>query len=237
MLDIKQKIAQINWQQVREDMNDKGFTWISEFLTHESCEELVHHYNYPLAYRKTVIMERHRFGLGEYKYFNYPLPNFIQTIREEVYPRIAPIANSWMKVLNINKQFSTSFEELQSLCHNHNQTKPAVLILKYGKGGYNTLHQDLYGEIYFPMQLVLFLNEPEKEYTGGEFVMTEQKPRSQPKAVVLKPKKGDMFLFTTNFRPVKGEKGYYRVMMKHGVSQVHQGVRHTLGVIFHDAIS
>ncbi len=126
---------------------------------------------------------------------------------------------------------------MQSLCHTNNQLKPTVLILKYGKGGYNTLHQDLYGEIFFPMQVVLFLNEPGKDFTGGEFVLTQQIPRAQSKAIVLKPKKGDMLMFTNNFRPVKGSKGYYRVNMKHGVSELHDGERHTLGIIFHDALN
>jgi hypothetical protein len=182
-------------------------------------------------------MERYRFGLGEYKYFNYPLPGLIQTIRENVYNQLLQVANQWMKALNINRQFPGTFSGLQTLCHANNQTKPAVLILKYGKGGHNTLHQDLYGDIFFPIQLVLFLNEPGEDYTGGEFVLTQQTPRAQSKAMVLTPGKGDMLLFTTNFRPVKGNKGYYRVNMKHGVSEVQEGERHTLGIIFHDAVN
>jgi hypothetical protein len=182
-------------------------------------------------------MERYRFGLGEYKYFNYPLPTIIQTLRETIYPKLSPIANLWMKVLNIDKLFPETFEELQSLCHQNNQRKPTPLILKYGKGGFNTLHQDLYGEVYFPIQTVLFLNEPDEDYTGGEFVLTQQTPRAQSKAIVLKPKKGDMLVFTTNFRPIKGARGYYRVNMKHGVSEVISGERHTLGIIFHEATS
>ena len=137
----------------------------------------------------------------------------------------------------MKQRFPDSFAELQALCHKSGQTKPTVLILKYGKGGHNTLHQDLYGEIFFPMQLVLFLNEPEKDYTGGEFVLTQQIPRAQSKAIVLKPRRGDMLLFTTNFRPVKGTRGFYRVGMRHGVSEVHTGNRHTLGIIFHDALT
>lgn len=182
-------------------------------------------------------MERYRFGLGEYKYYNYPLPDLIQKIRETIYPKLAPIANSWMKVLKIPTIFPDTHQELQELCHTNGQLKPTVLILKYGKGGYNTLHQDLYGDIFFPIQVVLFLNEPDVDYTGGEFVLTQQIPRAQSKAIVLKPKKGDMLIFTTNFRPEKGNKGYYRVNMKHGVSEIHKGERHTLGIIFHDAIS
>ena len=160
-------------------------------------------YDNPDSYRKTVIMERYRFGLGEYKYFSYPLPHLIQTIREETYPKLAPVANTWINVFHIEKNFPNKFDELKKLCHDNNQTKPTVLILKYGKGGHNTLHQDLYGEIFFPIQLVLFLNEPDKDYSGGEFVLTQQTPQAQSKAIVLKPGKGDMLMFTTNFRPVK----------------------------------
>jgi hypothetical protein len=196
---------------------------------------LILQYNNDVLYRKTINMERYRFGLGEYKYFQYPLPAIIQQLRENVYPKLAPVANSWMRALNIEKHFPGSLTELLELCHAHKQDRPTPLILQYGKGGYNTLHQDLYGDVYFPMQLVLFLNEPDKDYEGGEFVLIEQRPRAQSKAIVLKPRKGDMLMFTTNFRPVKGTKGYYRVNMKHGVSELTAGERHTLGIIFHDA--
>lgn len=237
MKKIGSKLFGINWQMVTEEMNEKGYSVIHGLLSNGQCEELIEGYDNTHAYRKTVVMERYRFGLGEYKYFNYPLPGLIQTIRESVYPKLSLIANDWMKVLNIDKKFPDTFSELQTLCHNSNQTKPTVLILKYGKGGHNTLHQDLYGDIFSPIQSVLFLNEPGDDYTGGEFVLTQQTPRAQSKAIVLKPRKGDMLFFTTNFRPVKGNKGYYRVNMKHGVSEVQEGERHTLGIIFHDALS
>jgi len=237
MADMTSILDLLDWQSVTENINDNGFAIVPNLLTNEQCNEIIDNYSNPNAYRKTVVMERYRFGVGEYKYFNYPIPNLIQTIRENVYPKLAPIANSWMKVLNIDTKFPDTFQDLQNLCHENNQRKATVLILKYGKGGYNTLHQDLYGDIYFPMQTVLFLNEPDIDFTGGEFVLTQQTPRAQSKAVVLKPKKGDMLIFTTNFRPVKGTKGYYRVNMKHGVSELHSGERHTLGIIFHDALS
>jgi hypothetical protein len=232
---LKSKLATIDWQSISESLNEKGYAIISKILSEEQCTELIQEYDNENLYRKTVVMERYRFGLGEYKYFDYPLPKIIQTLRETIYPKLSPIANLWMKVLNIDKVFPETFEELQSLCHQNNQLKPTPLILKYGKGGFNTLHQDLYGDVYFPMQCVLFLNEPDKDFTGGEFVLTQQTPRAQSKAIVLKPKKGDMLIFTTNFRPIKGTRGYYRVNMKHGVSEVISGERHTLGVIFHEA--
>ncbi|SKB35083.1 2OG-Fe(II) oxygenase [Daejeonella lutea] len=234
---MKEKIASEDWQGIRDQMNEKGYAIISRFLPDELCQELISYYSNQNIFRKTVVMERYRFGLGEYKYFNYPLPGLIQDIREHVYPYLAPIANSWMKVLNIATIFPAAHTELLKECRANNQLKATVLILKYGAGGYNTLHQDLYGEVYFPIQAVVFLNEPGKDYTGGEFVLTQQTPRAQSKAIVLTPKKGDMLIFTTNFRPVKGSKGYYRVNMKHGVSEVHTGERYTMGIIFHDAVS
>jgi uncharacterized protein len=233
----EERIADVNWQMVTEQMDEKGYALVSRFLPSQSCDDLVRNYNNSDLYRKTITMERHRFGLGEYKYFRYPLPDLIQTIRTAIYPKLAPIANSWMNMLNIEMHFPGKFDELQKLCHDHDQTKPTVLILKYGKGGHNTLHQDLYGDIFFPFQLVFFLNVPEVDYTGGEFVLTEQIPRAQSKAIVLKPHKGDMLIITTNFRPIKGNKGYFRTQIRHGVSEVHEGERHTLGIIFHDALT
>jgi hypothetical protein len=232
-----EKIKVINWHSITEEMHEKGYAIVPKLLSSDQCLELIAEYNNPNAYRKTVVMERYRFGLGEYKYFSYPLPNLIQSIREAIYPNLAPIANTWMKVLNIDKVFPSTHQQLLAECHASNQLKATVLILKYGKGGHNTLHQDLYGEVYFPIQTVLFLNEPDQDFTGGEFVLTQQTPRAQSKAIVLKPQKGDMLIFTTNFRPMKGSKGYYRVNMKHGVSEIHRGERHTLGIIFHDAFS
>lgn len=237
MENIKQRIEAIDWPNVSSSMNERGFALVPKLLTDAECDELIKGYDHPDLYRKKVVMERYRFGLGEYKYFKYPLPDLLQILRENVYPPLSTIANAWMNVLKMDTRFPDNFADLQALCHAQNQTKPTLLILKYGKGGHNTLHQDLYGEVFFPMQVVLFLNEPNEDYTGGEFVLTQQTPRAQSKAIVLAPKKGDMLVFTTKFRPVKGSKGYYRVQMKHGVSEVLTGNRHTLGVIFHDALS
>jgi hypothetical protein len=234
---IIERIENLDWTGVREQMNQTGYALLPKVLGSDECDALITQYHHQELFRKTVVMERYRFGLGEYKYFSYPLPGMIQSIRETVYPKLAPLANNWMKVLNIDTTFPETFDGLQALCHANHQTKPTVLVLKYGAGGHNTLHQDLYGDLFFPIQLVLFLNEPDEDYTGGEFVLTQQTPKAQSKAMVLRPAKGDMLLFTTNFRPVKGTKGYYRVNMKHGVSEVHTGVRHTLGIIFHDALT
>ena len=230
-------LAGINWQAVADQLHEKGYSHLLRILPFEKCDDFIASYDRPGIYRKTVTMERHRFGLGEYKYFANPLPEAIQAVREQVYPNLAPIANTWAERLRLDTRFPVSFGELQKLCHEKGQTKPTPLILKYGIGGFNTLHQDLYGEVYFPMQLAFFLNEPGEDYTGGEFVLTEQVPRAQSKAIVLTPKKADMIIFTTSFRPVKGTRGYYRTAMRHGVSEVRSGTRHTLGVIFHDAMS
>ena len=237
MQKVTQKIEDVAWGNITEKMHQNGYAIIPGLLDTEQCEVLKADYYNPKLYRKTVVMARHRFGLGEYKYFSYPLPDLIQTIRTSIYPHLAPIANAWFRALKIETQFPLEHSELLRQCHESGQQKATVLILKYGKGGFNTLHQDLYGDVYFPIQIVLFLNEPDIDFTGGEFVLTQQIPRAQSKAIVLKPRKGDLLIFATNFKPEKGAKGYYRVNMKHGVSEVKEGKRHTLGIIFHDAVN
>lgn len=236
MNNIKEKAASYNWDDIRHNIHTTGYRVLQNFLTDEECYSLIDLYDDShVKYRKKVIMERYRFGFGEYKYFDYPLPTLIQKIRETLYPYLTPIANLWMKVLRIDRTYPDKLVDLLHECAVNDQLKPTPLILKYSSGGFNTLHQDLYGDLYFPLQAVLFLSEPDHDYYGGEFVITEQIPRAQSKAIVLRPKKGDLLIFSTNFRPVKGTKGYYRVNMKHGVSEVHSGKRCTLGIIFHDA--
>lgn len=237
MKTIEQKIAVTAWPAVTEAMHHKGYAILPGLLSEEQCEELKASYDRTDLYRKTVVMERYRFGLGEYKYFTYPLPGLIHHVRSVIYPHLAIIANAWFKALGIETQFPLEHAKLLQQCHSNGQDKATVLVLKYGAGGFNTLHQDLYGDIYFPIQVVLMLNEPGTDFTGGEFVLTQQVPRAQSKAIVLQPRKGDAVIFTTNFKPEKGTKGYYRVNMKHGVSEVRTGERHTLGIIFHDALS
>jgi len=234
---IESQIEAIDWNSVSQGLHEKGYAIIKRLLTSEQCDALIQQYDQPELYRKTITMERYRFGVGEYKYFCYPLPSILQAIRVHIYSGLVPVANAWMKALQIDQQYPTTHEELLAICRTCGQHQPTVLILKYGAGGHNTLHQDLYGDVYFPLQAVLFLNEPGEDYDGGEFVMTQQTPRAQSKAIVLQPKRGDVLVFTTNFRPVKGSIGYYRANMKHGVSNVHTGERHTLGIIFHDAAS
>ncbi|WP_431609965.1 2OG-Fe(II) oxygenase [Chryseobacterium sp. 'Rf worker isolate 10'] len=237
MKEIIQKIENTDWQHLTETMHENGYAVIPNLLSDHECEILKSEYDHSALYRKTVVMARHRFGLGEYKYFNYPLPEIIQTIRTGIYPHLAPIANSWFNALHIDIQFPLNHQEFLQQCHVNGQRKATILILKYTEGGFNTLHQDLYGDVYFPIQIVLMLSEPDHDFTGGEFVLTQQIPRAQSKAIVLKPKKGDVLIFTTQFKPEKGTRGYYRVNMKHGVSEVREGSRYALGIIFHDAVS
>lgn len=234
---ISERLARADWNHVSHQLHNTGYATISQLLTPEQCAFMRELYDQPLGYRKTVVMERFRFGRGEYKYFDYPLPDLVHTIRREVYPRLVGVANTWMQQLKIQKSFPEAHEDLVRECHDHGQRKPTPLILKYGERGFNTLHQDLYGDVYFPLQAVILLSDRDTDFTGGEFVLTQQNPRAQSKAIVLRPGIGDMIIFTTNFRPVAGRNGFYRAAMKHGVSEVTSGERYTLGIIFHDALS
>ncbi len=234
---IKDRIAALDWDSITTELHTQGYSLVAHLLTEDQCEELIGLYEQSEPFRKTVNMEHHRFGKGEYKYFAYPLPKIIEELRENTYPPLSLVANRWMEVLKISVSYPDSHEKLKRLCSQNQQDKATPLLLKYDKNGFNTLHQDLYGEIYFPIQAVVALSEPEVAYTGGEFVLTEQVPRAQSKVIVLNPKKGDMILFAVNFRPIKGTKGYYRAKMRHGVSEVRDGHRRTLGIIFHDARS
>jgi hypothetical protein len=233
---IKERISGLDWAAITRELHDRGFVIVKNVLEKEECQRLIDAYDAD-EYRKTINMERYRFGSGEYKYFNYPLPDIIENLRESVYAQIAPVANSWMEELGIDQRFPPTHAAMKTISHEARQTKPTVLILKYAAGGFNTLHQDLYGEVYFPMQIVFMLDQAGEDYAGGEFVITEQIPRAQSKANVLKPDLGDMIILTTNFRPVKGARGYYRVNVKHGVSPLHSGSRHSLGIIFHDSLT
>lgn len=234
-MDIKERIDNLNWTDISAGMDNRGYALVKNVLTADECNDLSAMYTDEQLYRKTITMERYHYGLGEYKYFKYPLPGLVQQLRENVYPKLAPIANNWMQFLNKEQRFPNTLNELLQHCHEQEQLRPTPLILQYTKGGYNAMHQDLYGEVFFPMQLVFILDEPGADYEGGEFILIEQKPRAQSRAMVLKPAKGDMLLFTTSYRPAKGIKGYHRVSMKHGISEITAGKRRSLGIIFHDA--
>lgn len=219
-----------------QNLDSYGFVKLASFLSKKQCERLINFYPQENLYRTTINMQRYRFGKGEYKYFSYPLPDMIKELRETLYPQLATIANDWMKRLSTDTVFPKGHSELIEECNRKQQTRPTPLILKYEEGGYNTLHQDLYGEVYFPFQAVFLLSQPKIDFEGGEFVLVEQLPRAQSKAQVIHLHQGDALIFTTNFRPILGAKGYYKAKMKHGVSALQAGKRFALGIIFHDAL-
>lgn len=223
-----------DWKQITESLNNTGFANIEHVLTAGECSTLIENYSNERLYRSTIDMKRYRFGEGQYKYFSYPLPPLIQKIRTEFYPPLAKLANEWNEKLSIDMRYPAEHSEFIERCHKHDQLRPTPLILRYEAGGHNTLHQDLYGDIYFPFQVVFLLTQPGKDHEGGEFVLTEQVPRAQSIARVVHVNKGDAVIFTTNFRPVNGIRGYYRAKVKHGVSRVLSGQRYAMGVIFHD---
>jgi len=228
-------VDEFEWPEIKASLNEKGFARIPEVLSKKDCAELIGLYLKPELYRSIINMQRYRFGQGEYKYFNYSLPKLIQQIREQFYEPLSTIANEWSSLLELGITYPKTHSDFISNCHNGKQTRPTPLILHYQTGGFNTLHQDLYGEIYFPFQVVFVLSQHGVDYKGGELVMTEQLPRAQSKANVILPNQGDALIFTTNFRPAKGTRGYYKSRMKHGVSELKSGERYALGIIFHDA--
>ncbi|RYX96463.1 MAG: proline hydroxylase [Comamonadaceae bacterium] len=199
------------------------------------CASLAALYGEPGRFRSRVVMARHGFGQGEYQYFSYPLPPAVQALRAALYPLLVPVANRWNEAMGIGVRYPSRLDEFLGRCHDAGQARPTPLLLQYGEGDYNCLHQDLYGEHVFPIQATVLLSQPGSGFTGGEFVVTEQRPRMQSRAAVLPLAQGDAAIFAVHHRPVKGSKGFYRVNMRHGVSTVHSGRRHTLGVIFHDA--
>jgi len=234
---IKGRILAMDWERHCRELNASGYTIVPCLLTNDDCRTIIDLYDNPQNFRKVVNMSRHRFGVGEYKYFGYPLPEIVNTIRESFYPALSAVANLWNRALHIEHTYPALHEDLLEQCRIAGQLLPTPLMLKYGVGGYNTLHQDLYGDVYFPMQAVFLLNDPQHEFTGGEFVLVEQVPRAQSRAIVLRLKQGESLIFTTRFRPEQGSKGYYRVQVKHGVSTVLEGNRYAMGIIFHDAVS
>lgn len=229
------EISSMEWNTIKGSLTNKGFAIIQQVLSPAECRHLSGLYGDHYLYRNVINMQRYRFGCGEYKYFNYPLPPAIQALRELLYTPLAGLANEWMRKLRTGIEFPSNHQDLLDLCKEKAQDRPTPLILRYESGGYNTLHQDLYGEIYFPFQTVLVLSQAGRDHEGGEFVLTEQVPRAQSKVQVLQPNQGDAVIFTTNFRPVQGANGYYKAKMKHGVSEIKNGIRYSLGIIFHDA--
>ncbi len=225
----------LEWQRIEQDLDRYGCATVPALLTVRECDALSSRYADEALYRSRVIMRRHGFGSGEYQYFRYPLPDIVEQLRAAFYPRLAPLANRWSELLGSDVRYPPRHVEFLDRCHAAGQVNPTPLILEYGEGDYNCLHQDLYGEHVFPLQVAVLLSDPTRDFTGGEFVMTEQRPRMQSRAEVVPLGKGDAVVFAVDSRPVRGTKGTYRVKLRHGVSRLRSGRRHTLGVIFHDA--
>jgi uncharacterized protein len=225
----------LDWEGVSAGIDEEGCARIERLLSAAECRELAALYSTDALFRSKVVMGRHGFGRGEYQYFAYPLPDLIARLRTAIYARLAPIANRWNAALGIGAPFPAKHAEYLERCHRAGQRKPTPLLLRYGAGDYNCLHQDLYGEQVFPLQMTILLSAPGRDFRGGEFVMTEQRPRMQSRPQVVSLGLGDAVVFAVRHRPIRGARGTYRVNLRHGVSRVHAGHRQTLGIIFHDA--
>lgn len=234
MIPLASRIDALPWPDLVERLDSQGFVTTGTLLSAEECSALAALYDQPEPFRNRVVMARHGFGQGEYRYFKYPLPDTVQTLRERTYPHLAPLANRWQQMMGQAEKFPAQHAGYIAQCHAAGQSRPTPLLLRYGPGDYNRLHQDLYGEMVFPLQLTLLLSDP-SEFEGGDFVLVENKPRSQSRAEVVRLRQGEAVIFAVNTRPVKGTRGTYRLALRHGVSTLHSGRRHTLGVIFHDA--
>jgi hypothetical protein len=225
----------IDWSAVSADLDAQGWAVMPKLLSANECDAVAGRYDQGADFRSHVIMARHGFGRGEYKYFAYPLPSLVEELRTDLYPHLAPIASRWHETMGMDVRFPDDHAAFIARCHAAGQTRPTPLLLQYGKGDYNALHQDLYGEHVFPLQVAVLLSEPGADFEGGEFVLTEQRPRMQSRAMVVPLTQGDAVVFAVNSRPVQGARGSYRVKLRHGVSKLRSGHRHTLGIIFHDA--
>ncbi len=224
-----------DWAAVAADLDARGWAILPGLLDPATCAAIAAGYDDPECFRSHVMMARHGFGRGEYRYYRYPLPDPIAGLRTALYPRLAPIANRWHERLGVPGCFPAVHDDFLARCHEAGQRRPTPLLLRYGPGDYNCLHQDLYGEHVFPLQVAILLSHPGEDFTGGEFVLTEQRPRMQSRVEVVPLAQGDALVFAVNHRPVAGARGDYRVAMRHGVSTLRSGHRHTLGIIFHDA--
>ena len=229
------RVGALDWAAAGAALDAEGAAVLTGLLTPSECEAAAALYDQPARFRSRVVMARHGFGRGEYQYFAYPLPPAIAALRAAFYPHLAPIANRWQAAMGLRARFPSGHEEFLARCHAAGQQRPTPLLLRYGEGDFNCLHQDLYGEHVFPLQVVVVLSEPGRDFEGGEFVMTEQRPRMQSRPMVLPLRQGDAAVFAVQHRPVQGTRGVYRVNLRHGVSRVRSGRRHTLGLIFHDA--
>jgi len=230
-----ERLNALDWRRISQELDNQGSVVLEGLASADECRALAAMYLKDEFFRSRVVMGRHGFGRGEYKYFNYPLPDVVAELRTGLYPRLAPVANRWNAAMGIEIRYPEKHTEFIRRCHDAGQVRPTPLLLQYGEGDYNCLHQDLYGEHVFPIQVAILLSEPSRDFTGGEFVLTEQRPRMQSRAEVVPLRQGDAVAFAVHHRPVKGTRGFYRVNLRHGVSRLRSGCRHTLGIIFHDA--
>lgn len=228
-------VAGLDWQAIADELNVHGYAILPGMLTADECAAMAAQYAQPQLFRSRVVMAQHGFGRGEYQYFRYPLPSTIAALRQALYGPLAAIANRWHELMELPARFPAEHNEFLARCHAAGQQRPTPLLLEYTAGDYNCLHQDLYGEHVFPLQAAVLLSQPGKDFEGGEFVLTEQRPRMQSRVEVVPLKRGDMVIFAVHQRPVQGTRGVYRVNLRHGVSRLRAGARHTLGIIFHDA--
>jgi hypothetical protein len=232
---IAERLAAIDWERVSSELDARGAATLPRLLARDECEEIAALYDDDAPFRSTVVMSRHGFGRGEYKYFDYPLPTLVSELRSSAYPELTRVANRWQSALQTAITYPETLAEFLRRCHDAGQLRPTPLVLRYVEGDYNCLHQDLYGEHVFPLQIAVLLGEPGRDFEGGEFVLTEQRPRMQSRVEVVPLRQGDALVFAVNERPVQGTRGLYRVKMRHGVSRLRAGRRHTLGIVFHDA--
>jgi uncharacterized protein len=234
-IDIAARVDGLDWIQATTDLDAQGCVVLKGLLSREECVAITALYPDDTNFRSRIVMGRHGFGRGEYKYFNYPLPDLIARLRPALYARLTCVANRWNETMGIDIRYPERHEAFLKRCHDAGQTRPTPLLLQYGAGDYNCLHQDLYGEHVFPLQVAILLSEPGRDFSGGEFVLTEQRPRMQSRPEVVPLAQGDAVAFAVHHRPVQGTRGFYRVNLRHGVSRIRSGHRHTVGVIFHDA--
>jgi uncharacterized protein len=234
-MNIAKRLQELDWKAIEQALWNMGYAKTPAVLTADECEELISLYADQTRFRRRIDMERHRFGVGEYQYFAEPLPALVQGLRLSTYPPLATIANGWMEALKQPQRYPPDLPSFLARCQEHGQTKPTPLLLRYEIGGYNCLHQDLYGEIAFPLQLTCFLSRREIDYSGGEFLLVEQRPRAQSRGEAIATEQGEIIIFATRDRPAAGARGYHRLQMRHGVSRIRSGQRYALGIIFHNA--
>jgi hypothetical protein len=232
---VQRRIGNLDWAAIHASLDERGYATTPALLTPAECDELIALYGRRETFRNRVVMERFGYGLGEYKYFAAPLPSMVATMRKAFYERLAPIGSAWMSALRLGEGFPAELDDFLETCRRAGQAKPTPLMLRYEAGGYNCMHQDLYGEVFFPIQMTIVLSRREADFNGGEFLLTEQRPRAQSRGEAVTLDRGEAIIFATRWRPLRGARGHYRVNVRHGVSRLKTGRRFSLGIIFHDA--